>query len=184
MSRQDRVAGRVQPRGWFVIQEVELTGTAAISFANVPQSCVDIRVEGVLRGAAAAASAMHVVRFNSDSGANYDYEEVYGSGASAGAGFTAAGTYAPMGLIAHASATANIFSAFEIFIPGYRDSTHWKQYLARTQAFQAAGLNYVVQIGGQWRSTSAITQIALLGNAAGGTTTFVAGSRATLLGRK
>jgi hypothetical protein len=170
-------------RAWTVIEEKELSGTGALSFTSIPATFSDLMLQGIVRGSPAAGAALMLMRFNGDSGANYDNERIDGGGAAPAASSGAAATSSIVGTIPHASSAANVFAPFTLIVPGYADTSHYKAWTANV-AMHDPGVTATVTIsGGQWRSTAAVTQIALSSNN-GWTNNFVAGTRVTLLGRR
>jgi hypothetical protein len=132
------------------------------------------------RGDTAATSTTVLLRFNNDSGANYDTELITGSGAAVATGEIVAGTSAQIADITANTGPASVFGAFTIWIPNYAGTT------AQKNAFSSGGHKTTSLSGGIfnrnyscfWRSAAAINRITLTPGAGN----FVAGSRVTLYG--
>lgn len=163
-----------------IAQTVLTTATASINFASIPGTYSALRLVGQVRGDTAAAAVASVVRFNGDTGANYDLQTFYVSNGTVAGTQTLAGTSLNMFAVDAATAPAGAAGAFVIDIPNYAGTTFHKQALAQTTDKRAsdAGSFYAQQAIGFWRATAAITSISL----APGSGNFVAGSTVTLYG--
>jgi hypothetical protein len=182
--RRVGVPGRAQPRGWFVISEVILGSSATVSFTDIPQSYSALRLEGIVRSAAAHGLAYLLMRLNGDTGANYDdashfFDVVAAAHTSTG---SAAQTSAAIGLVAGTTATANKWCPLDVLIPGYTSTSHHKTMQWASAFVDAAVARRADYGAATWRSTAAITQIDL--SPSSWTNSLLAGSRVALLGRK
>lgn len=138
-------------------------GTSGLlDFTSIAGTYSALRILVVGRSDAAAASDDCYIRFNGDTAGNYDWTYVRGSNAAASSANTEADTNGIYCFVAAAStATASVPGTFIIEIPFYAGTTFHKQALISMYAqtsTAAAGPNRVVT-GGNWRSTSAITQV-------------------------
>jgi hypothetical protein len=121
------------------------------------------------------------VRFNGDSGANYDR---YGFQVNNGV-TTILSTFAGSGYlgvrVATASSDVNMFGDGTVMIPDYASTTKTKSMSAFSSCIGIgnAGNAFRSDVAGRWRSTAAINQISLHLN---GGTVFKAGSRLTVYG--
>jgi len=183
---QKQVDGLIKPEvplGMSLISESLLTGSvASVTFASVPQGFRTL----VLTTSARVDSAIEIdlinVRFNSDSTANYDLQVLNGNAAvTVAAAFRAATTISAL-LCEGASSSSNAFAPGICFIFDYSRIGPLKHTIALAMAFgnksADADLFASLRVGG-WRSTAAITQIALSPNGGG---SFVTNSRFQLYG--
>ena len=118
------------------------------------------------------------MRLNNDSGANYDNGFVQSVGSTVtGAGNTAGNQW---GVGAHGNAgTTGYPSAVTIHIPAYDKTTFYKVATVFAAVPDGTGTNILSQAGSKgWRSTSAISRIAVSGNAVN----LIAGSRMVIYG--
>lgn len=131
------------------------------------------------RSNGAVVNTLLSMRFNGDSGSNYDWFEVKAintgslvqSGVGGGSSMQLSATFPG------ASATAGYRGSCVIEIPAYTDMTFYKTYHA--QAWGADGTNLTTEaIAGGWRSTSAITSVSF----ALASGSFNSGTRVTLYG--
>lgn len=134
---------------------------ANLEFASIPTSYQHLLMFYQVRTTQAVTLDGIRLRFNGDSGGNYDRQHVHGTGttASAGEGFAATG-----GIYLHdvpgASAGANLFAAGFVFIPFYTSGQH-KPVVAvgGYKIGTTAGTMGIRAMHGQWRSTAAITTV-------------------------
>lgn len=163
------------------IAETTLSVAAAsIDFSSIAADWSHLMIDFYGRGDAAVTATSCLLRFNADTGANYDYERVYGEGAAvAAAEALAATSLLVVGRLPGASAPANVFGAGAITVPYYASANQKTMHAAGMgKRGVAAGDLGVEAISGFWRNVAAITQITLL-PASGN---FAIGTRATLYG--
>ena len=120
------------------------------------------------------------LRFNADSGANYDWQLLQGNGATVTSSNNFANLAIFSGYLPNATATANKPLVSRIEIPNYSGTVFHKETFAQNSAVTGTALSttWTVQIQGVWRSTAAINQITVLPSIGN----FVAGSRLTIYG--
>lgn len=153
---------------------------ASIDFTSINQTFTHLMLVCYLRSDTVATTQNANVRFNADTGSNYDYQSLNGSAATAAAAETFAGSTIFAGTIPAASATANVFGGIVIEIPYYSQSTNNKALIA-TSALKSGTTTGTLGIrtnAGFWRSSAAITQVTILPSL----NNFAAGSRITLYG--
>jgi hypothetical protein len=155
-------------------------GSAQASFdlSSIPSSYGALIIALYARGDTAASATGVNLRFNNDSAANYDFQTVAGSAATASSGETFASTSASIGNMPAATAVGNLFSDVDVVIPHYAGSTNNKVLFSMTarKTSTTTGTMQVSDISAFWRSNAAINRVTIL-PAAGN---FVAGSRCTI----
>jgi hypothetical protein len=156
------------------------SATASVTFSSIAQTYRDLRIVVRGRGDVAANDTDVRLRFNGDTGANYDYVNVVvnGGGSFNGESYAQSGGY--MGTLAGASLTAGFSDASEARIYDYRGTTFHKPWLSESgiKRGTTAGNMFRVATSGWWRSTAAITSVTVLplsGN-------FIAGTVVSLYG--
>lgn len=160
-------------------------GAAAASIdtgaGGVTAGFVDLMIIAYARAADVANNVALNINFNNDSGANYDvsqWRNLDGSGASTNANARTAGIF---GAIPASSATANYFSIVRGTIASYDSVTAGYKLVESVGGYNdAAGTLF--QVGtliNTWRSTAAITRIAV-SSAGGGN--LITGSRLVIYG--
>jgi hypothetical protein len=159
-----------------VIQTITTSGGATnVSFTSIPSTYKNLRI---VYSAAITAGAWEffLMRFNNDTGSNYDRQTLQGRAGSATAAETYGSTSMHIAQINQVNATVG-----EIVIPAYKDTVLDK--LAVSTFFGKHGTSSTNQFtgvfGGAFRSTAAITQIDLFPDTA---KVYVNGSTFTLYG--
>jgi len=156
--------------------------SANIDFADIPQTFNHLRLIGSLRGDAAAANVLCLLRFNGDSATNYDTQTVRGSGTTASAAWSTAASGVAITIPA-ASAAAVTIGPVTVDIPTYRGSGRRNALLtsgwnAAASGTPSSGDVRVDTAFGTWRNGAAINRVTL----APGSGNLAAGSTATLYG--
>lgn len=170
------------PLGMSLISETVVSiAVASVTFSSIPQGFRHLVLFTRGRTDAAVEIDSIVMRFNGDSGANYDFEQFYGNGATVVASAGRATSTMVVQFIEGASSRANLFAAGISFILGYSVSGVEKTAINLGQAFGNLSADadlYAVFRSGLWRNTSVITSVALIP----GSGNFVSGSRFQLYG--
>lgn len=150
--------------GLVLITETTTSGSAAnVSFTSIPGTYRDLTVR--IRGRTNTPAVTFVnmrMRFNGDTGANYDSAVAVTNG---GGGTFFSGGAAQTSIwfadLPAATATANASGMCILDIADYRSTTFWKSTNGRSTHKLTninTGMNQMTS-GGAWRSTAAITQI-------------------------
>lgn len=161
------------------IFDTTLGGTAAtVDVTSISAAYAHLLITIYARGDFAGANVNTSIRFNGDSGANYDAQLLAGTAATPSAAEAFGQTSAVVLNTPAATAPANLFSSAEIFIPNYAGSTNNKQTVSfdGVKLGTATGNLQVILRSAAWRSNAAINRITLL-PASGN---FVAGTRVTI----
>lgn len=168
------------PFGAFVIDDQTIASAAQFTF-TVPQTFTNLMLVCSLRGAQAVTGSGFRLRFNGDSGTNYNHQVMDVANVTFAGVVGVAQTYIMCGRVPGASAPSNYFGSVDVVIPNYRGSV-FKAVTARhacSFGTAAADLRYGSG-GGTWLSTSAITSITVWHDSGAGT--YDVGSRVTLYG--
>lgn len=164
-----------------LISRQTLTGTAAsVTFSNIPQTFQTLKLVVSSRDDLSASTSQDVyMQFNGDTGANYSFRRVYGTGSStASDSVTSAATALRAARNDNSSATASTFSSNEITIPNYTGNANKavsSDQVDENNATQALQL----LVAALWSNTSAIQSIRLQPFT---TANFVSGSTFSLYG--
>jgi hypothetical protein len=138
-------------------------GVAAASFdlTGLPTSYAHMRIECYLRGDTAATSVPWLVRFNADSGANYDYQGFSGNTASATVAETFARRRSGREPSPAASAPASVFGLLIIELSNYGNTAGNKvaYFTTADKRGTASGSLVVRADAGFWRSSAAISRV-------------------------
>jgi hypothetical protein len=145
-----------------LIEEYVGDGTTGThTFSSIAGSYRKLRLEWVARSSDAATSVNLFVRFNGDSSAIYDRQQLTGGGGSAAAAEGLGQTSVIIGTIAADGAAASYVGSGEMVLPDYAGTTFNKQGQTRhsfqTNTSTGTSSIRVSMIG--WRSTAAISSI-------------------------
>lgn len=175
-------SGNIPPAAEFAksiaaVYDTTLAASAAtIDITNIPQLYGHLVLICYARIDSAVASDFLLARFNSDTGTNYDFQQLYGQAATVTSQESFGNTAALVGHVPGASAAANLFSSSVVLIPHYAGASNNK--LARSNSGIKTGTAttnmQTYERANFWRSNNAITQITVLPN---GAANFVAGTR-------
>jgi hypothetical protein len=166
-----------------LISSTILGGTAAsVTFSNLgdySSTYKHLQIRQTARSADNAETGVTVVRFNGDTGSNYNYHRLLGEGSSVLSQAATNATFVFAGGNAGNTTTANAFGAGVIDILDAFSTT--KNRTVRTlSGISVSGMTLVSIQSGAWRNTNSITSITALAN----TGTLAAGSRFSLYGIK
>jgi hypothetical protein len=151
------------------------SAAATVTFSSIPQTYTDLVL---VLNATSSTTANSYVRINSDSGANYSWNVLYGSGSVAGtdrAGSVSNGVLMDY----YGYPTSTIPNVNIIQFMNYSNTTTFKTVLGRAnQATTSGGIDLITSM---WRSTAAITELTLRFT---GSQTWSTGSTFSLYGIK
>ena len=149
------------------------SAAANITFSSIANTYTDLRL--VFTGTITTAGPDLTFRINDDTGTNYSWTALFGSGTSAGSNRATGSTNIPITPNSGISTTVPMFASIDIF--SYAGSTNKTILISNSNDRNGSG--YVEQVVGLWRSTSAITSVSVQV-----TNTLTAGTTATLFGIK
>jgi len=132
-------------------------GAADITFSAIPATYTDLLVVASVRGSDSGATNTNLrIQFNGST-SNYSERQLYGNGSSAA---SATLTYASLGYVPSAGATASTFGNCQAYIPNYTSSAY-KSISAEGVAEGNTTAMLSAIDAGLWSDTSAITSIKL-----------------------
>jgi hypothetical protein len=137
---------------------VGATAVASIEFAGIPNTYKHLQIRGIVRYSAAAGNNPMYLTLNSDSGANYSWHGLFGSGTSASAAASINQSRIDIDRIAGANAASNIFGAFVIDILDYANTSKFKT-TRNLGGIDQNGSGFIFFESGLWRSTDAVNTI-------------------------
>ena len=163
-----------------VISTQTLASAGLITFSSIPQTYRHLELILRLRVSRAVAIAGIYFRLNDDSGANYQHSYVQNVNTTLSGNVGVTGTAGVIGLGSGSSSTSGVFGVTRATFMNY-SQTGMKQFVMQSSAVHptAAG-SYVIQGGGYWSQTGAITKIVIGDEASLGN--IAADSSATLIG--
>jgi hypothetical protein len=157
----------------------QILGSAAgsVTFSSISGAYTTLQLDIVARTDAATGFASINMQFNGDTGTNYEYNFVYASGGTPGAGQADSAACIALPNMPGSTVTANAPGVFSVRIPAYAGTTFYKGVLASIY-YMTTTTEQALLTGGGWNNTAAITSIVLTPSAGN----FVAGSTFTLYG--
>jgi len=139
--------------------EVGSGGAANIEFTSIPATYTDLLLKISSRGNTDLGTPALKIVINSDTGNNYTYRLLYGSG-SAAASLSGTLAYAYSGAANDPGDTANTFGNVEIYIPNYAGSNK-KSISTDGITENNATAAIAALVAGLWDSTAAITSLTI-----------------------
>lgn len=154
------------------------TAQATISFSGITTGYKDLWLLVQARGDSTNTNVALQMRFNTDTGANYDYQQVQFASTAVNVSAAAATSLIRLGAVSAGGAPTGSAGSYFAHIPNYASTVFHKQATPHGFArFDTA--SYLVESnGGNWRNAAGVSQIDLTLSAGN----FASGSRATLLG--
>jgi hypothetical protein len=137
-------------------------GLSSITFAGIPQTGYNhLQIRLLARTNRAASGDYISGKFNSDSGANYSYHGLVGTGAAASAYAGTSASFLDIERIAGNSASANVFGIVIVDILDYTNTNKYKT-IKSLGGFDSNGSGEIQLDSGSWRNTNAVTSINLV----------------------
>lgn len=167
--------------GSSVLFDSVLSGSAAsFDVSGLPGGFRTLTIDLALRGDTAAAGTTVSLRFNGDTGANYDVDILALSNVTVSGVAQTGQTSGRVGFMPANTAAAGKALSARVVIPNYSGTTFHKAVIAIANGNEGttATLLSSEMDSMTWRSTAAITQVTVLPGAGN----FVAGSRVTIRG--
>ena len=167
--------------GFDLLETTTLTSSAlSVTFSGLDaySDYKHLQIRMVGRGDRATSLADLWLRFNSDSGSNYAWHVLYGSGSSVGSIGYPSQPKIQTGYVTGSTFTSNGFAGTVTDILDFSSTS--KNTTIRSLTGMAGTNNQIRMFSGLWNSTSAVTSIQLLPEV----DNLVAGSRFSLYGVK
>jgi hypothetical protein len=133
-------------------------GQPTVVFSNIPQNYKHLQIR-IMSKSISTNDALDM-QFNSDTGNNYSYHDLFGDGSSTGASASAPRTTMPIAGLGAPSTNTNMFGAAIVDILDYADTNKYKT-VRSLSGVDLNGSGVVVLTSNNWRSTSAVSTISL-----------------------
>ena len=136
-------------------------GVSSVSFTSIPSTYTHLQIRAIARTARTGqVGDFFKTTFNSDTGNNYAWHLIVGTGSSAATAAGSSVAYAELNRFASADASANVFGGVVLDILDYKNTNKYKtmRYLG---GIDSNGSGEVQFGSGLWQSSSAITSITL-----------------------
>ncbi|HYT41541.1 MAG TPA: hypothetical protein VEP90_04305 [Methylomirabilota bacterium] len=141
-----------------------ISSGTTITFSSIPSVYSHLLLMMDIVSELAATIDTLRIRFNSDSGANYNNTGIYSLGGTVTENMTFGDTFGLLGNINGFNSPASRNSRVWVFIPDYANTNFMKNFISCSAASGAsanAASNYTDNKGGIWLSTAAINTITL-----------------------
>jgi len=137
-------------------------GQADITFTAIPSTYKHLQIRSIIRSTNAVTADNARMRFNSDTGSNYRFHYLGGSGSGSAYAGDSSGTttFAYAGLTSGASATSGVMSAQVIDILDYANTSKNKTVRALTGT-DNNGSGFIELDSSLWMNTAAINNISI-----------------------
>lgn len=153
------------PLGLSLIATQSGSGTS-IAFSDISQNYRHLMLIGNARSSVAAENDGLLLRFNGDTGSNYDWQRMTANNATLSGAVGRGVTSIQVGAIEGANSRGDSFSPVHIHIYLYSQAAVYEKYTISHNVFfgdvSADADMFFQSRGGRWRSTAAITSITLL----------------------
>jgi hypothetical protein len=165
-----------------LLETVTLTSAqASVEFANLATKYAStyqhLQVRMVSRATTAASEDNLIMRFNGDSGSNYHYHNLFGTGSAVNSNASGSVTFIQPASMVGSSFTASGYGVNVIDILDPFETT--KNTTTKALAGFTGSLNRVFLSSGAWFNTAALNSISFANNG-----TFASGSRISIYGLK
>lgn len=136
-------------------------GSSTVTFSSIPNTYTHLQIRGIIRTNRTADDSVSI-RFNSDSGSNYTWHGIYGTGSAAGAqGYTSQTATTIAGEVFGTTQQANSFCAVIVDVLDYANSNKYKT-VRTLNGVDGNGYGQIRLHSGLWLNTNAITSITVL----------------------
>ena len=137
-------------------------GSSTISFTSIPGTYKHLQVRGIGRTNRADVLDYYKIQFNTDTGSNYAWHQLYGSGETVGAQAGTTATEIRAFRVAGANDAANIFGGQVFDVLDYANTNKYKTVRGISGAhWNTSGASEFSS--GLWRNTAAITSVTVFG---------------------
>ena len=155
------------------------SAASSIQFSSISQDYKHLQLRCLTKTSASGAPYAMQIRFNGDTGTNYAYHRLIGSGSAASAVGTTGAAQASLNYMPTATETS-VFAGGVVDILDYTNTN--KYTVHRTLGgYDANGSGYVTFFSGVWLNTAAVTSITVISESG---TNLATGSTIALYGIK
>jgi len=128
-------------------------GASSVEFTSIPSTYTHLQI----RANMLCDGQQNIrVQFNSDTGSNYAWHELFGQGSSASAGASSSTSFMQIGYVQ--TSDANVTGAFVADILDYANTNKYKT-MRSLNGSDGNTAGYILLRSGLWQSTNAITSI-------------------------
>ena len=140
-------------------------GAPYVEFTSIPGTFTHLQIRGIHRSTATTPGAFYAIKYqyNGDTGSNYTYHYIVGTGSAANAFAGTSQSDGWAGVCTSDGITASVYSAGVIDILDYANTNKYKT-MRLLNGTDANGSGEAFFMSSLWMSTSAITSIKLYPN--------------------
>lgn len=151
------------PKQYACLAEVTVGagGASTIDFTSIPSTYTDLLLKVSLRDSRSGANLNNVQVSLNGSSSGYSERLLYGNGTAASTATNSGSTYWQYQYVPSASATASIFSNWEIYIPSYTNTSINKSGYIDSATENNATNSIVALNSVLWSNTSAVNRVTL-----------------------
>ena len=157
-----------------IAEQLLLSNAATVTFSSIPNTYRHLRLVAVGRMTTATTEDYVYIRFNGDTGSNYD--EIRSN--NGGFGQSSAQTKSRIGDFPGSTAPSGSAGQFELLIPAYALTTFHKTVRSNSGVWDQSSSGVMNEFFARWRDTSAINALEL----SLGSGSFITGSIFSLYG--
>lgn len=139
-------------------------GASTIDFTSIPSTYTDLCLKISARNTSAINNYDMVLRFNGDSGSNYNVRAIQGNGSTASSFTSGSQGYIANINIPGNNLTANTFGSTEIYVPNYAGSNQKSLSIDAVTEDNNASTGLIRVMAGIWTGAAAINSITLYQN--------------------
>lgn len=135
-------------------------GASSVTFSSIPQTYTHLQIRGISRSARAAGNDPIYIRFNSDTGSNYAWHALEGTGVAVNNPSASSAGQGWLWIAADSVSPANVFGATITDILDYA-STNKNTTVRSLGGVDNNGSGVLTFNSALWSSTSAVTSVTL-----------------------
>jgi hypothetical protein len=135
-------------------------GTTTVTFSSIPSTYTHLQLRFIARANYAGNMFSGAMRYNSDSGANYSWHAIYGSGNTSVVAYGVTGYTYDYSINVMGTNTSNTFGSNVVDILDYKNTNKFKTIRTLTGG-DGNGSGSVGLMSTLWQSTAAINSISI-----------------------
>ena len=135
-------------------------GASSITFSSIPSTYTHLQIRGISRSTYAGSGDGTIVQFNGDTGSNYAYHLLIGTGSSVVSASATSYTNMYVGDTTGSTSTSGMFGAFVLDLLDYANTNKYKT-LRTLNGNDQNGSGSVRFVSGLWQNSAAVNTITI-----------------------
>ena len=135
-------------------------GASSITFSSIHSTYTHLQIRGISRSTYVGSGDGTIVQFNGDTGSNYAYHLLIGTGSSVVAAANSSYTYMYVGDTTGSTSTSGMFGTFVLDLLDYTNGNKYKT-LRTLNGNDQNGSGSVRFVSGLWQNTAAVNAITI-----------------------